>query len=147
MAEIIVSYLVQHHSGSMYGQRVLDNGQVENYLTTRMIKGNDGQYHNEKVTPGWYPIAQLSPAQVAAVQQAVTYSNLPHLGNNIPPDPNLKENTGERAQWQVQTPAGIKTVDIDHWAPVGDIQGPLRWLVERMGQIVIAAQSGSQDVP
>jgi len=147
MAEIIVSYFVQHMKGSAYGQRVWDNGQVENYLTQRMAKASDGSYRMEAVTPGWYPIAQLSHVQLIALQQAISYSNLPNLPEHIPPDPALKENTGESAQWQVHGSAGLRTITIEHWAPIGEVQGPLRWLVERMGQIVIAAQSGSAAVP
>jgi hypothetical protein len=147
MAQIVVSYYVETLRGSAFGQRVWDNGLVENYLGTRVIKSSDGSHQQVQVTPGWYAIAQLSGAQVSAVRHAAERAHLPELPEHIAPDAALNEHTGQSAQWQVLTEAGLKTITIEHWAPVGEVQGALRALIERMGQIVITAQSGSEAVP
>lgn len=146
MAQLLVSYYVTRNRGTPYGQRIWDDGQVENYRTTTRVKGQDGDYHTEAVKPDWYSIVTLNPAQVEAVREAVSDANLANMPGRIESNPDADEAI-EQAEWQVMTPKGVKRVMLPNWNPADAPQRPLLALIQCMGEIVLKAQSGSGDTP
>jgi len=148
MADLIVSYFIESPVSEPHGQRIWEDGKVENFRTSKYVKGSDGKYHDEPVVPDWYPIASLSPSQVEAVRQAVADSNLDNLPSHLLDRAESSDLYPETAEWKFLSQTNVqKTVKIDEWAPVGPTQGPLLRLVQRVGDIVSAAQSGSSAAP
>ena len=139
MSELIISYFVDGKQSSAYGQRVWQDGRVENYLSKRMIKGADGVYRAEKVAPDWYPVATLNTAQLDDIQGAINASNLDTLPEIVSGAEAIT--TGESATWKVVLDDGVKTIQIDNLALSEPDQAPLLKLIERMSQIVTAAQA------
>lgn len=146
MAEIVVSYRVTRSGGKPYGQRVWDDGRVENFRTDRRVKGQDGVVRTESLPPDWYPITTLSAVQVQAVQKVVESAQLADLPSRLDAkvDPDLE---AEQAEWQVQTNDGLKTIEVEFWNPAEGQQKRLLEVLQKMGEIVLKAQSGSEDAP
>jgi hypothetical protein len=148
MADLIVSYYIESPVATPHGQRIWDDGKVENFRTSKYVKGSDGKYHDEPVVPDWYEVAILSQSQVDAVRQAVADSNLDQLPLRLAASGKSSDLYPEAATWQFMSEDdGQKTVEIEDWSPVGPTQGPLLQLVQRLGEIVSVAQSGSTTAP
>ncbi|MBZ0303863.1 MAG: hypothetical protein K8J31_29265 [Anaerolineae bacterium] len=140
MAELLVSYVVKSHHGKPYGQRIFVDGQAEAYRVSKLVKGDDGSYKDEPVSPGWYPAVRLNADQVKTIEQAVAASGLRDLPSQVQGD--TKRSTANReAQWEVMTADGIKTIAIVPWPPGGDTGQALFDLSRRLGEIVNEALS------
>lgn len=139
MSQLMVSYYIESTRGKPYGQRVWDDGQVESYMVSQRARRADGSFYNEPLTPGWYVIARLDESQRQALQQAVRDAGLAALPEVID-DAGTDSTAGKRAEWQVTTPDGLKTIAITNWPPAGPMQDDLLTLTERINDLIHAAQ-------
>lgn len=135
MAELIVSYLVRSQHGKPYGQRIFDDGKAEDYRVSRLVKAADGSYKDEPVNPGWYPVTELSAAQVQRVRQAVETSGLRDLPAQVRGE-DRHSTVSREAEWQVQAAGQTKTVQVTPWPPGGDTGQALFNLTQRLSEIV-----------
>jgi hypothetical protein len=138
MAELIVSYLITSQNTTPRGRRIHDDGQVDDYQVSKMVKGADGVYRDEAVTPGWYPLVKLNAADVESVRQAIDASGASALPAAIMSDP--KGSTANRqAEWQIRTGSGLKTISVSHWPADNEAGQALFELSNRLGEIVTQA--------
>jgi hypothetical protein len=138
MAELIVSYLITSQHGNPIGRRFYDDGQVEDYRVSKLVKGADGTYKDERVTPGWYPMVKLSTADLKAVQQAVDASGADKMPVTIQGDP--KRSTANRqAEWQIKTGGGLKQIRVTDWPAEDQAGQALMTLSSQLGDIASKA--------
>jgi hypothetical protein len=131
MAERIVGFQVTVQHGDPYGLRIDADGQAEDYRVSKMVKGADGTYKDQPVTPGWYPVIKLSEAQVKAVKQAVDASGLRKMPAKISGDTQTTSASSD-AQWWV----GDKTIKVAPWPPGGEYGQALFQLSSTLSEIV-----------
>lgn len=145
MADLVVSYLVRSRNGTDYGHRIWADGRAESYQTAKPVRMADGTFDYQAVHPDFYPVAQLSPAQVASARQAVAEAGLTELTDTV-----RSAGTGnsdpDTSEWQVKDGTTTRTIRVDPWPPDGAASG-LQTLVGRIGAIILAAQSGSSQAP
>lgn len=148
MPDLLVSYFIESPVEEPHGQRIWTDGKVENFRTSRYVKGSDGNYHDQPITPDWYDVATLSQNQVEAIRKAIAGSNLADLPPRLSEERDDNDDYPETAKWQFLTDDNsLRTVIIDNWSPATSSQRPLLQLVQQMGDIVLTAQSGSSAAP
>lgn len=139
MSDLIISYFVESMRSTPYGQRIWSDGRVENFFAKRTPPGEASH------GPDWHPVTQLSEVQVQAMQQSIAAADLNSL-LDVKMDSDQTA-TGESAEWQILLDDELETIKLPIWSPGTPQQRPLMVLLERMGEIVIAAQSGKQTAP
>ena len=147
MADLVVSYLVPSRTGAPYGHRVWADGNAESYQVSKPVRKPDGSFEYQSIHPDFYPVARLSPQQVEAVRSAVETSGLAAMPANI-----RTRGTGnsdpDNVEWQVAGEDGVRTIRVSPWPPANDEpEAALMTLINRIGEIILAAQSNSRDVP
>jgi hypothetical protein len=143
MADLIVSYLVRNRTGTPYGHRIWSDGTAEGYQVAKPVRKPDGSLGYQAVTPDFYPIAHLSPKQVEAIRSGVAAAGLSGLPDSVSTRGTSSTDAGS-AEWQIPN----RTIHIAPWPPANDEPTfTLMNLIHRIGKIILAAQSNSQDVP
>ena len=146
MPNLLVSYTITQRLAPPFGQRVWDNGLAETYQTSRRFKDVDGVHRTMPVTPAWYRVASLGEAQLEALRAAIAAVNPAEIPEEIATVvPGLRDISA--AEWQVDTPAGLKQIRVAQWGPLDPAAEPLMGLVDRMGAIVAVAAAGLEIVP
>jgi hypothetical protein len=147
MADLVVSYVVQSRTGTPYGHRIWSDGTAEGYQVSKPVRRPDGSFEYQSVHPDFYPVARLSAAQVEAVRSAVESSRLAGLPENVR-SKGTNNSDADSIDWQLAGNDGVRTVHVAPWPPANDEPvAALTTLVQRIGAIILAAQSNSQDVP
>lgn len=146
MPNLLVSYMITQRLGAPFGQRVWDSGLAETYRTSRRVKDVDGVHRTVPLTPDWYRVASLGDAQLDALRAAIAAVNAAEIPEEIATVvPGLSDISA--AEWQVDTPAGLKRIHVAQWGPLDPAAEPLMGLVDRMGAIVAVAAAGLEIVP
>jgi len=138
MPDLIISYFVQSPHGNPYGNRIYEDGKVESYRVSKLVKSASGAYQDEPVTPGWYPIAKLNETQLGAARQAVEASDVRHMPEKVIGNPG---NTSDPAkgELQVRSDSGVRKITVEPWFPGGETGQALFNLTRELNDLINAA--------
>lgn len=144
MASLLLSYTITEPRVDPIGQRVWDDGRAEMYRTSRRVKGPDGVHRTERLDPGWYQAATLSAAQLAAVREAIEAADIAAIPEEVTTfDEGYSASSS--AEWQIQTPAGLKYIRVTQWGPLDEAALPLMDLLLRVSTLINLAIAGVQE--
>ncbi|MBE2182270.1 MAG: hypothetical protein IAE89_02480 [Anaerolineae bacterium] len=135
MTDLLFSYLVRDSTSDPYGQRLYDDGKVESYRVSRLVKSASGAYQEQPVTPGWYPAATLNEDQLAQSRAAIEASGVRGMPAKVTGSAN---NTSDLASGEIEvmTGDGLHKMTVKPWYPGGDTGRRLFHLISQLNNLI-----------
>lgn len=144
MAQILVSYFMNSRRSTPYGLRIWDDGRIESFDTSHETVDARGKIKTEAVTPGWYPLGEMSIDQLDEVRKAVDAVNFAAMPSVIKTEDTLHADPTV-SEWVAKTPQGQVNVKVPQWAPLPPGAEPLAKLVTIITNIVSEGADDDDD--